>query len=147
MTPDTVHHPSMSSTLLAPLGVPHEALSVHLWIAAGVPADIIHQLAALVETDVGVVCKLAGISRRTLSRKLKNKAPLSVSQGIRVYGVIQTLAAVLSFHRNNTARALSWLHRPAWSLGGVAPAQLLSTPMGVQAVVDLVGRIRHGVCL
>ncbi|HHQ4915127.1 MbcA/ParS/Xre antitoxin family protein [Aeromonas veronii] len=32
-------------------------------------------------------------------------------------------------------------------LGGVAPAKLLATPMGVQAVVDLVGRIRHGVCL
>ncbi|WP_442866255.1 hypothetical protein [Aeromonas sp. QDB23] len=24
---------------------------------------------------------------------------------------------------------------------------MLATPMGVQAVVDLVGRIRHGVCL
>ncbi|MFQ2569600.1 antitoxin Xre/MbcA/ParS toxin-binding domain-containing protein [Aeromonas caviae] len=36
--------------------------------------------------------------------------------------------------------------RPEYA-GGVAPAKLLATPMGVQAVVDLVGRIRHGVCL
>ncbi|WP_429114309.1 antitoxin Xre/MbcA/ParS toxin-binding domain-containing protein [Aeromonas rivipollensis] len=42
--------------------------------------------------------------------------------------------------------ALSWLHRPAWSLGGVAPADLLTTSMGVQAVVDLVGQVEHGVC-
>ncbi|MCX7132108.1 MbcA/ParS/Xre antitoxin family protein [Aeromonas sp.] len=46
----------------------------------------------------------------------------------------------------NTARALLWLHRPAWGLGGVAPATLLTTQMGVQAVIHLVGRIRHGVC-
>ncbi len=32
-------------------------------------------------------------------------------------------------------------------LGGVAPATLLNTPMGGQAVVNLVGRIQHGVCL
>jgi putative toxin-antitoxin system antitoxin component (TIGR02293 family) len=147
MTPNAVHHPSLRATLLDPLSVPREALSAHLWIVAGVPADIIHKLAALVDTDVGVICKLAGISRSTLSRKLKNKAPLSVSQGARVYGVVQALEAVLALHRNDTARALSWLHRPAWGLGGVAPAQVLNTPMGVQAVVNLVGRIEHGVCL
>lgn len=146
MTPDAVHNPNLRAALLDPLGVPREALSAHLWIVAGVPADIIHKLAALVETDVGVICKLAGISRSTLSRKLKNKAPLSVSQGARVYGVVQALAAVLSLYRNNTARTLSWLHRPAWGLGGAAPAILLTTQMGVQAVVELVGRIEHGVC-
>ncbi|WP_429107338.1 antitoxin Xre/MbcA/ParS toxin-binding domain-containing protein, partial [Aeromonas veronii] len=47
---------------------------------------------------------------------------------------------------NDTAKALSWLNRPAWGLGGVAPATLLTTDMGVQAVIHLVGRIQHGVC-
>ncbi|WP_279452094.1 antitoxin Xre/MbcA/ParS toxin-binding domain-containing protein [Aeromonas hydrophila] len=73
--------------------------------------------------------------------------PLSISQGARVYGVAQALDAVLVFHRNDTVKTLSWLNRTAWGLGGVAPAQLLNTPMGVQAVIDLVGRIQHGVCL
>ncbi|MDO2954101.1 DUF2384 domain-containing protein [Aeromonas simiae] len=41
---------------------------------------------------------------------------------------------------------MSWLNRTAWGLGGVAPATLLTTQMGVQAVVELVGRIEHGVC-
>ncbi|MFQ2782283.1 antitoxin Xre/MbcA/ParS toxin-binding domain-containing protein [Aeromonas caviae] len=36
---------------------------------------------------------------------------------------------------------------PARGLGGVAPATLLTTQMGVQAVIDLVGRIQHGVCI
>ncbi|WP_421208594.1 antitoxin Xre/MbcA/ParS toxin-binding domain-containing protein [Aeromonas enteropelogenes] len=146
MTSDAVHNPNLRATLLDPLGVPREALSAHLWIVAGVPADIIYKLAALVETDVGVICKLAGISRSTVARKLKMEVALSTSQGARVYGVVQALEAVLVFHRNNTVKTLSWLHRPAWGLGGVAPAALLTTDMGVQAVIHLVGRIQHGVC-
>ncbi|MNE09275.1 hypothetical protein D3C80_1019470 [compost metagenome] len=97
-------------------------------------------------TDVGLICRLAGISRSIVARKLKMGAPLSTSQGTRVYGVVQALDAALSLNKNDTAKALSWLNRPAWGLSGVAPAKLLTTPMGVQAVVDLVGRIEHGVC-
>jgi putative toxin-antitoxin system antitoxin component (TIGR02293 family) len=143
------YHPGKTEasvmTLSSSLGIPSDPLGAHLWIVAGVAPSIIHRLAELMSTDVGVICSLAGISRRTVARKLRIGAPLSISQGARVYGVVQALEAVLSLHRNNTARALSWLHRPAWGLGGVAPAELLTTQMGVQAVVDLVGRIRHGV--
>lgn len=146
MTPDAVNHPLRRATRLESLDVPREALSVHLWIVAGVPADIIHQLAALVETDVGVICKLAGISQSTVTRRLRADTPLSISQGARVYGVVLALDAALSLQENDAVMALSWLHRPAWGLGGVAPADLLTTPMGVQAVIDLVGRVEHGVC-
>lgn len=146
MTPDAVHHPSLRATLLDPLGVPREALSAHLWIVAGVPADIIHKLAALVETDIGVICKLAGISHSTVTRRLRADTPLSISQGVRVYGVVLALDAALSLQENDAVMALSWLHSPAWGLGGVAPADLLTTPMGVQAVIDLVGQVEHGVC-
>ena len=146
MTPDAVHHPSLRATLLDPLGVPREALSAHLWIVAGVPADIIHKLAALVETDVGVICKLAGISHSTVTRRLRADTPLSISQGVRVYGVVLALDAALSLQENDAVMALSWLHRPVWGLGGVVPADLLTTPMGVQAVIDLVGQVEHGVC-
>nr|WP_278190033.1 antitoxin Xre/MbcA/ParS toxin-binding domain-containing protein [Aeromonas hydrophila] len=134
-------------TLSSSLCIPSDLLGSHLWIVAGVDPGIIHRLAELMSTDAGLICRLADISRSTVARKVRIGALLSISQGARVYGVVQALEAVLSLHRNNTARALSWLHRPAWGLGGVAPATLLNTPMGVQAVVDLVGQIEHGVCI
>ena len=145
------YHPGKATastkTIFDSLGIPSDPLGAHLWFIAGVAPGIIHRLAELMNTDSGLICRLAGISRHTVARKLRIGAPLSISQGARVYGVVQALEAVLFLHRNNTARALSWLHRPAWGLGGVAPATLLNTPMGVQAVVNLVGRIRHGVCV
>nr|WP_272938935.1 antitoxin Xre/MbcA/ParS toxin-binding domain-containing protein [Aeromonas veronii] len=64
----------------------------------------------------------------------------------RVYGVVQALnAAALSLNKNDTAKALSWINRPAWGLGGKRPAEVLSTALGAQAVIVLVGRIQHGV--
>ena len=138
---------SSAHTLMTTLNIPQDPLSAHLWIVAGVAPSIIHRVAELMSTDVGLICRLAGISRHTVARKLRIGAPLSISQGARVYGVVQALDAALSLNKNDTAKALSWLNRPAWGLGGVTPATLLNTPMGVQAVVDLVGRIRHGVCV
>ena len=137
---------SSAPTLMTTLNIPQDPLSAHLWIVAGVAPGIIHRLAELMNTDSGLICRLAGISRHTVARKLRIGAPLSISQGARVYGVVQALDAALSLNKNDTAKALSWLNRPAWGLGGVAPATLLNTPMGVQAVVNLVGRIQHGVC-
>ena len=137
---------SSAPTLMTTLNIPQDPLSAHLWIIAGVAPGIIHRLAELMNTDSGLICRLAGISRSTVARKLRIGAPLSISQGARVYGVVQALNAALSLNKNDTAKALSWLNRPAWGLGGVAPATLLNTPMGVQAVVNLVGRIQHGVC-
>ena len=144
------YHPGKATastkTIFDSLGIPSDPLGAHLWIVAGVAPGIIHRLAELMNTDSGLICRLAGISRHTVARKLRIGAPLSISQGARVYGVVQALDAALSLNKNDTAKALSWLNRPAWGLGGVAPATLLNTPMGVQAVVNLVGRIQHGVC-
>ena len=144
------YHPGKTEasvmTLASSLGIPSDPLGSHLWIVAGVAPGSIHRLAELMSADIGLICRLAGISRHTVARKLRIGAPLSISQGARVYGVVQALDAALSLNKNDTAKALSWLNRPAWGLGGVAPATLLNTPMGVQAVVNLVGRIQHGVC-
>ncbi|WP_258224848.1 antitoxin Xre/MbcA/ParS toxin-binding domain-containing protein [Aeromonas sp. HMWF014] len=149
--PYATYHPgsdaATASFLLEALGIPRDPLGAHLWIVAGVSPDILYRLAELMKTDVGMVCQWACISRSTLARKLRIAAPLSISQGARVYGAAQALDAVLLFHRNDTVKGVSWLTRPAWGLGGVAPATLLTTDMGVQAVIHLVGRIQHGVCL
>ncbi len=145
-----IYHPGKATastkTIFDSLGIPSDPLGAHLWIVAGVAPGIIHRLAELVKVDVGMICGLTGISRSIISRKLRTHTSLSISQGARVYGAILVLDAVLSLHQNDTVRAFSWLNRAAWGLGGVAPAELLKTQMGVQAVIDLVGRIQHGVC-
>ncbi|MFQ2254717.1 antitoxin Xre/MbcA/ParS toxin-binding domain-containing protein [Aeromonas hydrophila] len=151
MMPYATYHPGGDATtasfLLEALGIPRDPLGAHLWIVAGVSPGILYRLAELMKTDVRMVCQWAGISRSTLTRKLRIAVPLSISQGARVYGVAQALDAVFVFHKNDTVKTLSWLNRTAWGLGGVAPAKLLATPMGVQAIIDFIGKIEHGVSI
>ena len=148
MMSNAVNHPAANlatTDLLASLDIPNNPLGAHLWITAGVAPGIIPQLAGLVRSNVGSICHLAGISRGTVTRKFKTGSPLSSDQGTRLYGVVLALDAVLSLHEGDIGKCMSWINRPAWGLGGEKPGDILTTSMGVLAVIDLVGQIEHGV--
>ncbi len=143
------YHPGQikpySARLIMSLGIPSDPLSVHSWIVAGLSPEIIIRLVESVRSDMKTICHLVGISKSTITRKLKNGIPLTPEQGSRVYSVIQALDAAISLHNDDLAMAMFWLHCPAKGLGGEIPMNMLTTTSGVQAVVDLIGRIEHGV--
>lgn len=145
----SAYHPNRPSSsahrLDLSLDIPSNSLGVHLWIVAGIEPGILIRLVELVGSDIKTICQLAGISRSTVKRKLVNGTPLTLAQGIRVYGVIQVLDAAISLHDGDFAMAMSWLHCSARGLGGEKPANILGTAMGVQAVVDLIGQLKHGI--
>lgn len=136
---------SRRARLIMSLGIPSDPLNVHSWIVAGISPEIIISLVESVRSDMKTICHLTGISKSTITRKLNNGTPLTLEQGSRVYSVIQALDAAISLHNGDLAMAMSWLHCPAKGLGGEIPMNILTTASGVQAVVDLIGRIEHGI--
>lgn len=120
---------------------PHGPLEAHLWMVAGV----VPKLAGLIGERARAVCTLIGISQSTLARKIAASSPLSTEQGARVYCVVLALDAALSLHEGDIVKYMSWLNKPARGMGGEEPVNVLSTAMGVQAVIDLAGQIEHGV--
>ena len=76
------YHPgetvASANDVFSSLSIPIDSLGAHLWIVAGVAPSIIHRVAELMSTDVGLICRLAGISRHTVARKLRIGAPLSI---------------------------------------------------------------------
>lgn len=139
------HRKPSSNRLFMHLDIPSPPLDAHHWIVAGVSPDILIRLVELVNSDIKTICHLVGISPRTLNRKLKHGAPLTLAQGTRVYGAIQALDAAVSLHGEDLVAAMSWLHCSAKGLGSEKPASLLVTAVGVQAVIELIGRIEHGI--
>lgn len=55
------------------------------------------------------------------------------------------MVAAIALHDGDKSRALLWLQRPARALGGVRPVDYQDTPEHIQAVLDLIGRIEHGI--
>ncbi|MEA9434099.1 antitoxin Xre/MbcA/ParS toxin-binding domain-containing protein [Aeromonas caviae] len=143
----TKFNQSSTSTndLFISLDIPRDPLRAHLWINAGVEPGILYQLVALIGSDINTVCHLVGISRNIVSRKLKMVTLLNSQQGARVYGVIQVLDAAISLHEGDLYMVMLWLNAPSKALGGEKPAKILTTAMGVQAIIDHVGRIKHGI--
>lgn len=131
--------------VLASLDMPRNRLAAHHHIVDGASYEAAIKLVALLGSDTRTVCAMIGIHRDALNRRIRRGAHLSPAQGDRLYWVVLALEAVISLHNDNITKPMRWLTRPAWGLGGERPAEVLTSPMGAQAVIDLTGRIEHGV--
>ena len=55
------------------------------------------------------------------------------------------LDMALSYFDHNTEHALDWLKHPNPDLGGETPLQRADTAIGKEDVIDLIGRMEHGI--
>ncbi|MGN4935351.1 type II RES/Xre toxin-antitoxin system antitoxin [Aeromonas rivipollensis] len=132
--------------LLVFLSLPKQPIDAHRKILAGFSSDIVVRLSSETQIDERTICQWVGISRATYYRKNKeDKKVFSVEQSGRLYILISILDATTRLFNGDMAAVLRWLKSPAKALGGESPLQMLSTPIGAEAVMDLIGRIEYGV--
>lgn len=134
-------------SFLSSLSLSDEPLTAHRQIVEGLRPAMVTKLAELLGLDAKTICLVAGIDRTTFARKAKVTALLSPDQSARIYWFAKVLDAATSLHEGDKAKALAWLQRPAWGLGGQKPEDLLTTATGAQAVIDLIGQIEHGIAI
>lgn len=63
----------------------------------------------------------------------------------KVFRLIQVLSAAAELFEGDTVAAYRWLTRPAKGLGGELPINMLATSDQSNAVLDLIGKLEHGV--
>ena len=132
--------------LLAQLALPRDAVAAHRVISGGIGTVVIGKIALDFAIEPAAVCRWAGIDRTTFARRDKSaEKRLSVSQSAVVYSMVRALDAAVEMFDGDKHKALNWFRTPARSLGGQAPMEMLSTPAGADAVLDLITRIEHGV--
>ncbi len=110
-------------------GLPYKALQKALG-AIGIPVR-----------DLSLILRLP---TRTLARRKESSRPLSPTESERFLRFIRALARGEEILGDKEA-ALSWLRSPNRSLGSVPPEDLLDTDIGAQSVMEVLGRIEHGV--
>jgi putative toxin-antitoxin system antitoxin component (TIGR02293 family) len=83
------------------------------------------------------------LSPRTLTRRQKEGvlSPEESDRVLRLARVAAQAEEVLGARED----AVKWLHRPSRSLGGHKPLELVRTDAGSELVVDVLGRLEHGV--
>ena len=90
------------------------------------------------------LASVVGIPRQTLVRR-RNRGVLRRDESDRAATVARVFNLALSYFDGNREHALEWLKHPHPALAGETPLQRADTATGAEDVMDLIGRLEHGI--
>ena len=113
-------------------------------IRAGLPASFLDRLKDTLEVTETQLSSVVGIPRQTLVRR-RLRGVLRRDEGDRVATVARVFSMALSYFDGNREHAVEWLKHPNPALAGETPLERADTAAGAEDVVDLIGRLEHGI--
>ena len=109
----------------------------------GLPAEAFDKLRDRLHVSDNLLSNIVHISKRTLNRR-RQDGRLKTDESERVLRIARVYDKALEVFESEEA-VEGWLKKPARGLGHRIPLEYLDTDLGAQEVVNLLGRIEHGV--
>jgi putative toxin-antitoxin system antitoxin component (TIGR02293 family) len=131
-------------TLWSQVGMPARGIKLHSAIHAGLPYEVYTKLAKVTGIDKKDIAQCIAIAPATLNRRAK-AGKFTPDEGDKLYRLTEVLSAATDLFEGDLESAISWLKAPAKGLGGKRPLEMMSTSAESEAVMDLIGRLEHGV--
>jgi len=113
-------------------------------IEEGLPYKTFEKLAKLMDVSASELGRVLHIPPRTLIRR-KKSGILSEEESERILRLSRIAYAAFGLFEGDREAAVSWLRRKNRALGGETPLEMSSTEIGGEEVLNLVGRLEHGV--
>ncbi|MYH27443.1 MAG: DUF2384 domain-containing protein [Acidobacteria bacterium] len=113
-------------------------------IRAGLPASFLDRLKDTLDVTETQLARVVGIPRQTLVRR-RLRGVLRRDEGDRAARVARVFNMALSYFDGNREHALDWLKHPNPALAGETPLRRADTATGAEDVIDLIGRLEHGI--
>ena len=113
-------------------------------IRTGLPASFLDRLKGALEVTETQLAGVVGIPRQTLVRR-RSQGVLRRDEGDRAATVARVFNRALSYFDGNRRHALEWLKHPNPALAGDTPLARADTATGAEDVIDLIGRLEHGI--
>lgn len=112
-------------------------------IRVGLPYSSLESVRRRLQLTLPETATLLHTPVRTLARR-KRERKLQAAESDRLVRLARVMAhAVMVF--GHEAMAATWLRRSNRALNGEMPLRLLDTEIGTAQVVDVLGRIEHGI--
>jgi len=109
----------------------------------GIPANSFDKLRKRLNVSDNLLSRIVQIPKRTLTRRRRD-GRLRTDESERVLRVANIYDKALEVFEDEGA-VESWLKKPARGLGYRIPLEYADTGIGAQEVINLLGRIEHGV--
>jgi putative toxin-antitoxin system antitoxin component (TIGR02293 family) len=134
-----------NKSLLSRMGIePPPGRGLSEWVKQGIPYEAFDRL----HTELGLsqerLARLSGIPVTTLRRRAA-EGRFNSREGDRLLRIATVFERTVELFEGDREQARQWLMSPARGLGGVTPLEHLETEAGAREVLDLIGRLEHGV--
>lgn len=90
------------------------------------------------------LARYAVISSATLRRRAK-AGRLKLDESDRLYRFTVVFKSAIELFEGDRERARRWILNPVRGLDGRRPVEMVTTTVGTKALLDLIGRVQHGV--
>ncbi|OCQ54544.1 hypothetical protein Ppb6_00211 [Photorhabdus australis subsp. thailandensis] len=111
----------------------------------GLPTSIIDEIHIWAGFKKSDILKMAGISTRNVSRRKSGPQTLSPDQSERIARLVRVTDAVVALFEGDKEKAVNWMGKPVRGLGGETPESMINSESGALEVLDLIGRLEHGI--
>ena len=115
---------------------------IHI-LKKGLPANAFDKLRERLNVSDKRLSEIVQIPKRTLSRR-RTGGRLKTDESERVLRIARLYDKALDVFENESA-VENWLKKPARGLGYKVPLEYADTEIGTQEIINLLGRIEHGV--
>ena len=126
------------------LGLPSRGPQLHEALEKGVPYKVYTKLAAVAGLESQELARYVVISPATLQRRAQ-AGRFKQDEGDRLYRFAKVYKSAVDLFEGNRERAKRWLLNPVRGLGNRRPVEMVATTAGAEAVLNLIGRLEHGV--
>lgn len=126
------------------VGIPPRGAKLHQALRAGIPYAVYGKLASEAGLERKELARYVVIAPATLRRRAA-AGRFKMDESDRLFRFAEVLKAATDLFEGDKARARRWLLSPVRGLGGRCPVDMLATSGESNAVLDLIGRLEHGV--
>lgn len=126
------------------LGIAERGPKLYQALHNGFSYSIFDKLAAVSELDKKQLASVCQLAPATLARRAKS-GNFTQDESDRLYRFTTVLVAANALFNDEITATKRWLTEPVYGLGDKTPLQMLATSAETQAVLDLIGRLEHGV--
>jgi putative toxin-antitoxin system antitoxin component (TIGR02293 family) len=126
------------------VGLPSRGQALHVAVAEGIATAVYASLAKAMSSDTQELSKLLFISATTAHRREK-VGRFNTSESDKIVRATKVFVSSVGLFEGDRKSANKWMRTPVKGLGGKAPIEMLGTSVESEAVLDLIGRLEHGV--
>ena len=126
------------------IGLPARGVRLHQLLDTGIPLQVVKGLANTSGFDLASLARYTCIAPATYQRRVA-AGRFKKDESDRIYRFAEVFNAANNLFEGDTDAARHWLRSEIAGLGNTKPVDMISTSAGTEAVLDLIGRLEHGV--